>query len=170
MYPNTNIYGTDKYNFVPWVQAPNSAHVVWKRQESIKGIIGGDMGQTSHYDSTGFYPNIPDIIYEGRGYQAHQRLVDGESVYMWQCFDIRTGEVYWERPLPTTTTYNMFFGEQTTPVKPTYITYTKRTLQAVAGEEAHQRGQSVSLLYVGLGKYVTYDPFTGIITTNQSIH
>jgi hypothetical protein len=63
----------------------------------------------------------------------------------------------------------MFFGEQTTPVKPTYITYTKRTLQAVAGEEAHQRGQSVSLLYVGLGKYVTYDPFTGLITTNQSI-
>ena len=169
LYPETNIYGTDKYNFVPWVQAPNSAHVVWKRQESIKGIIGGDMGQTSHYDSTGFYPNIPDIIYEGRGYQAHERLVDGESVYMWQCFDIRTGEVYWERPLPATTTYNMFFGEQTTPVKPTYITYTKRTLQAVAGEEAHQRGQSVSLLYVGLGKYVTYDPFTGLITTNQSI-
>jgi outer membrane protein assembly factor BamB len=169
LYPNTNRYGQAKYSFTPWVQAPNSAHVVWKRQDSIKGIIGGDFTTTSHYDSTGFYPNIPDIIYEGRAYQAFQRLVNGESKWMWDCFDIRTGELFWERELPTTTTFNMFFGEQITPVKPTYITYTRRTLQAVAGEEAHQRGQSVSLLYVGLGKYVTYDPFTGIITTNQSI-
>ncbi len=169
LYPDTNIYGAADYNFIPWVQAPNTAHVVWKRQDAIKGIIGGDMGNTAHYDATGFYPNTPDIIYEGRGYQAFLRLIDEESIWMWQSFDIRTGEVFWERPLPATTTYNMFFGEQIIPVKPTYITYTRRTLQAVAGEEAHQRGQSVDLLYVGQGKHVTYNPYTGLITGNQSI-
>jgi len=168
LYPDTNIYGSPDYNFVPWVQAPNTAHVVWKRQESLKGIIGGDLGQMSHYDASGFYPNIPDIVYEGRGYQDYEKIVDGETKFMWQSFDIRTGEIYWERPLPTTISYG-YFGPSTVAIKPTYISYTERDSEAVSGETAHLRGQDVSLLYVGLGRYIKFDPWTGAVTMNQSI-
>ncbi|UCC58766.1 MAG: PQQ-binding-like beta-propeller repeat protein [Candidatus Bathyarchaeum sp.] len=155
LYPDTNTYGNPDYNFVPWVQGPNSAHVVWKRQESLKGIIGGDLGQMSHYDASGFYPNIPDIVYEGRAYQTITKVVDGEIADVWQCYDIRTGEIYWEQYNPTRV--------------PSYITYLERDSEAVAGETAHLRGQSVDLLYVGGGRYIKYDPFTGEVTLNASI-
>jgi hypothetical protein len=37
---NTNKYWTDRYSFTPWVQAPNTAHIVWKRQIALAGLIG----------------------------------------------------------------------------------------------------------------------------------
>ena len=46
LYPNTNPYDSNGvYNFVPWVQAPNTAHIVWKRQYDIAGLIGGPATQ-----------------------------------------------------------------------------------------------------------------------------
>lgn len=46
LYPDTNSYWMLKGRldtFTPWVQGPNSAHVAWKRQTAIGGIIGGDL-------------------------------------------------------------------------------------------------------------------------------
>jgi len=90
---DTNIYNTADYHFTPYVQGPNSAHVVWKRQDAISGLIGGDLGINS-FTSGG---NTPSIIYAGRCYDSYTKVVDGEVTSVWMCYDLRTGEVYWER-------------------------------------------------------------------------
>jgi len=70
LYPNTNPYdspGGMGYNFHPWVQGPNSAHVLWKQTTAIAGIIGGPAGQ---YGMTGGggpgASGTPSVIYAGR--------------------------------------------------------------------------------------------------------
>ena len=45
LYPNTNPQWSSQYNFHPWVIGPNTAHIVWKRQDGIAGLIGGPAGQ-----------------------------------------------------------------------------------------------------------------------------
>ena len=40
----TNLHVT----FTPWVQGPNSAHIVWKRQGAVAGLIGGPAGSRLH--------------------------------------------------------------------------------------------------------------------------
>ena len=47
LYPDTNPYANPAYAFTPWVQGPNSSHVVWKRQYHIGGLLGGDMESAS---------------------------------------------------------------------------------------------------------------------------
>ncbi len=44
---NTNTYWSARYKFTPYVQAPNTAHIVWKRQGAIGGLIGGSQGDLS---------------------------------------------------------------------------------------------------------------------------
>ena len=41
---NTNAYASN-YKFTPYVQAPNSCHVVWARMGALASIEGGDNGQ-----------------------------------------------------------------------------------------------------------------------------
>ena len=45
LYPDTNPCWSSNYAFHPWVIGPNTAHVVWKRQGSIAGLLGGPAGQ-----------------------------------------------------------------------------------------------------------------------------
>ncbi len=40
---NTNMYMSN-YGYIPYVQAPNSAHILWRRQTTISGLIGGILG------------------------------------------------------------------------------------------------------------------------------
>ena len=35
------------YNFIPYVQAPKTAHIVWLTQGVISGLVGGSTGQNS---------------------------------------------------------------------------------------------------------------------------
>jgi hypothetical protein len=35
------------YNFIPYVQAPNTLHIVWKQQQVDGGLVGGTLGQAS---------------------------------------------------------------------------------------------------------------------------
>ena len=44
LYPDTNLYDSPgRYNFVPWVKAPNTPHVLWDRKarlpESLEGLL-----------------------------------------------------------------------------------------------------------------------------------
>jgi len=46
LYPETNTrYGTTESasmnHFTPWVKAPDSSHIAWKRQQNVVGLIGG---------------------------------------------------------------------------------------------------------------------------------
>ena len=97
---DTNIYWNGRLNFVPYVQAPNTAHIAWKRQGAVSGIIGGGMGLEAITTGGG----NPNIIYMGRAYQTVTKdkptTVNGTvrtlPVSVWQCYDLRTGQVFWE--------------------------------------------------------------------------
>ena len=147
---NTNTYMSN-YLYTPYVQAPKSAHVVWKRQDAISGLIGGPLGQIS----LGGSGSSPTIVYAGRAYQTVTKNVDGVSTSVWQCYDLRTGEIYWEKTGITQI--------------PNAVTYSERTSETVPGEEASRSGLAVNLLYVGGGRFITYDPWTGNANRNISI-
>ncbi len=108
-----------RYNFHPWVEGPETSHIVWKRQDGLAGLIGG----YAYYYGTTTNVGTPSIIYAGRCYQTVTTIVDGESTDVFQCYDLRTGEVYWEiYPLPTVTTTSMF-GPMTSSVIPDIVAY-----------------------------------------------
>ncbi len=155
---DTNKYYSN-YRFTPYVQGPESAHVVWERLAIRGGLIGGDLGPISYWPAGGFgsSPEQPDMIFAGMVYQGDMNLViDGVSRSdVWQCYDLRTGEVIWQK-YPVTQ-------------EPTYIVYTERNRVATPGEEARKSGLSVDLLYVGQGRYIKYDPWTGAVRLNASI-
>jgi hypothetical protein len=150
---DTNTY-MNNYNFIPYVQAPNSAHIVWKQARADGGLIGGTLGQGSYTNAgSGF-----TMIYNGRAYGTLTKPGSGATgVTYWQCYDIRTGQLLWERPLAT--------GESA----PNLLSYTTRTISAVPGDIASDRNLGVELMYVGGGRMLRYDPWTGTVNLNISI-
>jgi hypothetical protein len=155
---NTNIYASN-YKFVPYVQGPTSAHIVWRRQGALAGIIGGQFGYRSYGPGEGTYAGTPSIIFQGRCYQSLTKIVNGVPTSVLQCYDLRTGEVYWERvnvPAPTTIAYN-WLGAPSVPG---------------AGETGIGVGGSwgfVRLVYIGAGRLIKYDPWSGATAINVSI-
>lgn len=172
-YPATGILGggqywpedTNKhisnYNFVPYVQGPNTPHIVWKRQGSMGGLIGGSAGQITDvlFAGTGVI-GFPSIIYNGRTYMTVSKVSQtgtGSQNY-WQCYDIRTGQLYWERPL--------YPGE----TAPTIIEYEEGNTE-VEGADARV-GITVYLTALisptssSAGRIVKYSPWTGAVLVN----
>jgi hypothetical protein len=162
LYPDTNPYYNPSYAFIPWVQGPESPHIVWKRQYEIGGIIGGDWGPASDiYWSPDWYIR-PTLIVAGRGYQTVTKpSSNGPSGQLyWQCYDIRTGEIYWERPL--------YPGES----EPDLIEYgpSPYVLSCeAAGIEIMPRPSKPYLLSIGNRALRKYDPMTGYMVGNYSI-
>ncbi len=156
---DTNTYMSN-YQFIPYVQGPKSAHVVWKQQGTEGGLIGGTVGIASFQNG----PGGPSIIYNGRCYQTVTKvaktLVNGTyydtPTSVWQCYDLRTGKIYWEQT---------GLGSQT----PTSIMYSEREMDVVPGETASTLGMRVDLLYVGGGRLITYNTWTGAVKVNISI-
>jgi hypothetical protein len=143
---NTNVY-SNNYAYIPYVQAPNTAHIVWMKQGAISGMIGGDNGQSS-YTSGGGNPNI---IYQGRAYQSVTKPFNGVPQAVWQCYDLRTGTVYWEVVAATA---------------PTAIEYSSGAA-AVPGAE-FSVGTSATLISISGGRLIKYNPWTGAISLNVS--
>jgi hypothetical protein len=170
LYPNTSPYWNPTADFHPWVQAPNSAHVIWKRQDMIGGLIGGQAGQYGQTSGPAApMPSTPRLIYAGRCYQTTTklttqlindtyRLLPGSVA---QCYDLRTGEIYYEIPTadggvtPTIISY-----------VPTYATISG--LPAVPGGTAGA-GWNVELLSISGGYLLKIDPWSGAVNTNVSI-
>jgi len=128
--------------------------MVWKRQENLGGLLqfGDYQGPFTLTVSTG----IPSIIYMGRCYQSLTKTTTtGTAESVWQCYDLRTGAVYWER---------------TDVSAPTVIEYDRGTPET-AGGEARQMGNTgnVNLLYIGGGRLIKYNPATGALIGNYSI-
>jgi len=157
---NTNKYWAngDRYRFVPWVQAPNTAHIVWKRQGAIGGLIGPISGETKVEVFTSGGGN-PSIIFQGRCYQtvteADTANNSPSTRTHWMCYDLRTGEVYWKRPL--------YQGESA----PNAILYYEGYPEVPGGEARFSKG--VHLISITGGRLVTYDPLTGAVNLNFSI-
>ena len=158
LYPNTNPYWSDRYSLVPWVQAPNTAHIVWKRiTTGAAGLIGGQAGAYSVTSN----PGNPSVVYNGRCYQTISKpmetTINGtvriSVVDVLQCYDLRTGEVYWE---------------QTGVPTPTAVEYASPTTSEVPGAEASGTW-SISLIYIGEGRLIKINPANGAISANVSI-
>jgi len=161
LYPNTNPTYNSGYGFIPWVAGPETAHVVWKRQYEMSGIMGGDLGTSSFiWSGVGTWYQTPSIILLGRAYhtitkpaQTQTSNANNGQTY-WECYDIRTGDLYWERPL--------FPGE----VAPTLIEYGGR-VDTVPGELL--KPETPFLLSISNGYLRKYNPNNGVMTLNVSI-
>ena len=91
LQPYYDAYGTfGGTAFNPYSTAPNSAHIVWTRQVSLGGIIGGDWGSLSYGAGGG----TPTIIMAGKLYNNDA----GSSPATFSCVDLRTGEKLWTMP------------------------------------------------------------------------
>jgi hypothetical protein len=162
-YEGGRVLYASSYKYTAYVQAPNSAHIVWKRQGAISGIVGGE----EYYYSIGSGGGTPTIIYAGRCYQAVTKAKDGQSASFFQCYDLRTGEVYWEQAAASTTMsyFGMVF---TVGLAPTNILYEKSIPEAVPGAEA-MRSYTISLAAVSGNRLYKWDPWTGALSLNVSI-
>ena len=182
LYPDTNPYwggyvvsglgGPWRGHFTPWVQAPESSHVAWKMQYGIGGIVGGDFGtaiaDTSIFAGSGV-ARYPTIVYAGRaymsvGYDGYARKDESKpgtgktALPYWSCFDFRTGELIWERPLED--------GE----VAPNVIEYFNQGFLpggqvSIAANEL----TAINFLSISNGYLRRYDPWTGAMVANISI-
>jgi hypothetical protein len=157
LYPNTNPTYNSEYAFIPWVTGPESAHVVWKRQYVLSGLMGGDYGGASYVGGViGTWSQAPKVILMGMAYHSYSKVsTDGPgSQTYWECYDIRTGEVYWERPL--------YPGE----TAPTLIEWTSGQVEVVGGV---LKPTAPVLLSISNGYMRKYAPFTGVMSANVSI-
>jgi len=148
LYPDTSPTWTGQRHFTPWIQTPNTAHVAWKQRNALSGILGGDQGIYSLTSGGG----SPNIIYQGMGYQSVTKSFAGTTQSVWQCYDIRTGEIFWERTGVTT---------------PSYLEYGEG-LPSVAGATASV-GITPALVAIAGNRLIKYNPATGAVTVNVSI-
>lgn len=151
---DTNTYTDSRYRWTPYVQAPNTAHIAWKRQGAIGGMYGGNLGVWSSSSGGG----TPNIIYQGRAYQTVSKAnlnAVGSQTYL-QCYDIRTGQMYFERPMQT--------GEGT----PSAIEYDPGHAE-VPGAGESPLGLSQNLISISGGRLYKYNLWTGAMSANYSI-
>ncbi len=113
LYPDCSPNWNPRMDFYPYVQGPSTAHIAWKRTETIAGITGS--GRYGEYGSRGWSYQVPaagtrgnpsyiTMVIAGKGYMTVPKVitqfVDGEAQQVdtdaLQCVDIRTGEVLWE--------------------------------------------------------------------------
>ncbi len=167
---NTNAYRSN-YKFTPYVQGPNSAHIVWKMQgPGFSGVFGGLIDgaytkfQEADQDFNGAAFSFgtagpgqagnPNIVWQGRCYQSIAKVFDGVTQNVWTCYDLRTGQIYWEK-----TGINQV---------PTYISYSENA-PPVSGGLGRTDRTVASLLYIGSNQVIKYNPMTGAVTLNQTI-
>jgi len=143
---NTNLYGSN-YEITPYCEAPNTAHIAWYRQVVAGGIVGSNyptMPIRSYGSGESTYAGWPDIIWFGRCYQSMTKVFDGVTQSVWECYDLRTGEVYWDKP--------------NVSVVPDNIEY--------AGSSA----TLIAISTTGNDTLIKYNPMTGAMTGNYSIY
>jgi hypothetical protein len=89
--------------FAPYTSAPNTAHILWKKQQGFGGIIGGPYGDTSYYTGLAYeQPYIP-LILSGRIIFPDHAPSTGRSGsttgrgndFGTRCWDLYTGEEIW---------------------------------------------------------------------------
>jgi len=151
-YPNwpadTNTYqGQTKYQ--AWAVGSVTSHVLWKRLDSIAGIIGGPGG----FDALTSSGSAPGFIYAGRCYQTRTIPINGVPTSCATCYDLRTGEQYYAIPVASG------------GVTPQYISYVPDTSTEVPGA-TEREATSITLLTLSGTTLLKINPLTGAITNN----
>jgi outer membrane protein assembly factor BamB len=121
----------------PYSTAPNTAHLVWKRQIGLGGLVGGEWGSLSMElrDTTG---GTPPIVMDGKIFFREQ------SGNMFDAVDLRTGALLYRA------SGAISLGQVLRPFF--------QTASQSAGAEAMLRGY---LWELGSTAWKTYDPLTG---------
>lgn len=158
---NTNIYRSN-YGFIPYVDTPDTAHILWKRVGEFGGLVGGQFGQESFYMGGGFgrNTNIPTIVFAGNAYQTVNKpmtvMVNGTvrsiTTPVLQCYDFDTGKVNWEI---------------TDFVAPQAITRDPGTGEVLGAESAWRI--TYYLTAISSSRLIKYNPYTGAIVANISL-
>ena len=146
-YMGQSMNGAPRY-LGPFITAPNTAHVVWKQQGALAGLIGGEAGQYGTQSN----PGTPSVIYMGRCYQTKTVPVNGIPTSCAVCYDLRTGQQYYAIPIAQG------------GVTPSYLSYSISTTGAVVGAGQDQTF-SVALLSIG-AQLIKINPYTGAVTLN----
>ena len=160
---DTNIYSSN-YLYTPYVQAPNTGHVLWKRDIALGGLYGPGFPEDSYVVGGMGATGTPSIIYEGRCYGTVTKSVNGVSTSFWQCYDLRTGEIYWEQAgVPAAT----------------FIMYETGWAEVPGGEASFGKNVYLATITGGGGMFgmggggpsnlIKYDPYTGAVVQNVSI-
>ncbi len=146
---------SDEY-YGPFVTAPNTPHIVWKRQDAIAGIIGGETGNYATLSG----PGTPSVIYQGRCYQTATVVIDGIPTSCAVCFDLRTGQYFYQRPTATG------------GITPNHIAYWSGVDTSVPGAEAAATFGVELFTVSGSGsnmRLYKINPLTGAVTVNVSL-
>lgn len=83
-------------NYNPYTLAPNTAHIVWTREERQGGIVGGDLGDNSYHNNWRMVS--PPVIINGKlYYNKWSSWYGGPSTVPpgYVCVDLRTGKTLW---------------------------------------------------------------------------
>ncbi len=151
IWPEGTNYFKSNTKYDAWVVTPNSAHIVWKQQDLIAGMIGSELYTATLAPSSS--ASVPSLIYSGRCYQTRTVPINGVPTSCAVCYDLRTGQQYYA--IPTSQG----------GVTPTSILmYRDQSGIAVPGTEARLEGL-VELLSIGT-RLLKINPLTGAVTTN----
>ena len=157
-YPNTNPSWNSLLQFTPYVQAPNTAHILWDRLDVVAGLTGGPAQQ---FGLTGT-PSTPSLIYAGRCYATQTIPINGVPTSCAVCYDLRTGQQYYA--IPT--------ASPTNGITPSWVTYLypqASGVGTVASEELGSSTVAVELVSIS-GSYLRkINPSTGALVGNYSI-
>jgi outer membrane protein assembly factor BamB len=153
-YPSGRVLYSSNYRNTYGVTAPNTAHIVWRRMGADAGIIGGEEANQISLGSSG---GSPSIIYLGRCYQTLTKIVNGVPTSVWECYDLRTGQVYWDNVLTGPTPTNILYE---TPVAPS---------SAYSAEQEASAGVTVYFVTISGSRLYKYNPTTGALQYNISL-
>ena len=159
---NTNTYASN-YKYTPYVQGPETSHIAWMRQGALAGIAGGQFGYRSVGPGESTYAGTPNIIFQGRAYQSITKpmttTVNGVTVTQttnaWTCYDIRTGEIYWEQTGITQI--------------PTVVTFNEVGTSVPGADQTGMGTGTFSLVYIGSSRMIKYDPWSGAVKANIAL-
>jgi outer membrane protein assembly factor BamB len=81
--------------FNPYTIAPNTAHIMWTKQLTFGGVVGGQFADQDYYTGLQYQTKFdPSIIMNGRLYY-NLPLGDSPIGGGFVCVDLRTGEQLW---------------------------------------------------------------------------
>ncbi|KON32923.1 MAG: hypothetical protein AC479_06220 [miscellaneous Crenarchaeota group-6 archaeon AD8-1] len=81
--------------FSPYTAAPDSAHVIWKKDILFGGIAGGVFGDSSYYTGLSYEQFYDPLILEGRIMFVEHPPTASADVFGTRCMDLYTGEDLW---------------------------------------------------------------------------
>lgn len=81
--------------FAPYTSAPESPHVLWKRQLWFGGVGGGTFGDKQYYTGLSYEQPYTPIIVNGRIIYTEHDPADTMNIIGTRCLDLYTGEQIW---------------------------------------------------------------------------